>query len=100
MVENDTNCVYVGSQKPLANYLTAILIQLSRTGTVVIKARGRAISRAVDAAEICRRGDKFNELEIESVHIGSESFDDKKTGQKVTLSIIEIYGKRTKRTTT
>ena len=94
MTENkkqDTNIVYVG-QKPLANYVTAVLTQLHMSGSVVIKARGRAMSRAIDAAEVVRN--KFGSLEIENVAIGSENLVDKENGRTTTLSFIEIYGRQ------
>jgi len=48
------NIVYVG-RKPVMSYVTAIMTGFGRNpGKVVLRARGRAISTAVDAAEITR----------------------------------------------
>ena len=64
------NIVYVGS-KPIMNYVTAILSSFrDNPEGVVVKARGRAISTAVDAAEVTRT--RFmNEL-TPTVTIGTE----------------------------
>ncbi|HIE60054.1 MAG TPA: DNA-binding protein Alba, partial [Hydrogenothermaceae bacterium] len=52
MVEN---AVYIGN-KPVMNYVLAVLTQFnSGAKEVAIKARGKAISRAVDVAEIIRK---------------------------------------------
>jgi DNA-binding protein len=46
------NTVYVGN-KPVMNYVLAVVTQFSNgADEVAIKARGKAISRAVDTAEI------------------------------------------------
>jgi archaea-specific DNA-binding protein len=56
-MENDTqhlreNTVFVGN-KPVMNYVLAVVTQFNNGAeTVAIKARGKAISRAVDTAEI------------------------------------------------
>ena len=56
-MENDMqhlreNTVFVGN-KPVMNYVLAVVTQFNNGAeTVAIKARGKAISRAVDTAEI------------------------------------------------
>ena len=50
-MSND-NTLYVGN-KPVMNYVLAVVTQFSNgADEVAIKARGKAISRAVDTAEI------------------------------------------------
>jgi len=51
----DKNTVFIGN-KPLMNYVLAIVTQFNTTDTeeVLVKARGRAISTAVDVAEVTR----------------------------------------------
>ncbi len=50
------NVVYVGS-KPVMTYVMAIMTGFNRNPDgVVIRARGRAIPTAVDAAEVTRNG--------------------------------------------
>ena len=52
---SDTNTVYVGNKPPMS-YVMALITAFNTPGvnSVVLKARGRAISRAVDAAEIAK----------------------------------------------
>ena len=47
----DENVIYVGNKPPMS-YVLAVVTQFNTSGSdeVIIKARGRAISRAVDAA--------------------------------------------------
>ncbi|PWR74673.1 DNA-binding protein Alba [Methanospirillum stamsii] len=48
----DDNTVFVGN-KPVMNYVLAVVTQFSNGAhEVTVKARGRAISRAVDTTEI------------------------------------------------
>ena len=46
-----SNEIFIG-KKPLMTYVTATLVQLANEPTVVIKARGKSIPRAVDVAQI------------------------------------------------
>ena len=80
--------VYVG-QKPIMNYVLATLTQLNEgADKIVIKARGRAISRAVDVAEIVRN--RFMpHLKVEKISIDTEELESEQ-GRKVNVSTIEI----------
>ena len=52
MPPREPNTVYIG-KKPTMNYVLAILTQINNgSDQVTVKARGRAISRAVDVAEV------------------------------------------------
>jgi len=83
----DENVVYVGN-KPVMNYVLAITTQLSNSKKVVIKSRGKAISRAVDAAEIVRN--RFMpEVKIENITIGTESLT-REDGTTMNVSAMEI----------
>jgi len=88
MVEEE-NVVLVGNKSPM-NYVLATIAQLqSGKKQVVIKARGRAISRAVDVAEIVRR--KFiTNAKIKEIKIATEELE-AEGGRKVNVSSIEIY---------
>ena len=55
---------------------------------VVVKARGRAISRAVDTIELLRRA-FVKDLEIKSIDIGTEKLF-RAEGQESNVSTIEI----------
>lgn len=82
------NVVLIG-KKPVMNYVTAC-ITFFNTGEkhVIVKARGRAISRAVDTIELLRRAFVKN-LEIESIEINTEELF-KIEGQQSNVSTIEI----------
>jgi len=68
------NIVYIGS-KPLMNYCIAIVSLLQeKEGTVAVKARGRAISTAVDVVEVTRS--RFlKDLTVEDIEIGTEELE-------------------------
>jgi len=85
----DTNIVFVGNKPPM-NYVTAVMALLNSTefDEVTIKARGNAISRAVDAAEITRN--RFvTEAEIKNIEIGTETIA-REDGRTSNVSSIEI----------
>jgi|GEM_PF-83557 DNA-binding protein len=67
----EENYVLVG-QKPVMAYVVACLTSFnSGVKRVVVKARGRAISRAVDTAELLRRV-FMKDVVIENIIIGTE----------------------------
>jgi DNA-binding protein len=85
----DSNIIYVGNKPPM-NYVTAIMALLN-SGTfseVILKARGNAISRAVDAAEITYRRFLTN-AEVKNIQIGTEAVTNE-DGRKSNVSSIEI----------
>ena len=83
----DNNVVYVGN-KPVMNYVLAVVKEFNNGASeVVIKARGKAISRAVDAAEVSRN--RFlTDTKINGITIGTEKMVSE-TGA-LNVSIIEI----------
>jgi DNA-binding protein len=87
---NDENVIYVGNKPPMS-YVLAVVTQFNTTGSeeVIIKARGRAISRAVDTAEITRN--RFvTDAEIKDIKIGTESITNEEEGRTSNVSSIEI----------
>ena len=85
----DENVIYVGNKPPMS-YVLAVVTQFQSGGSdeVIIKARGRAISRAVDAAEIVRN--RFiKDAEIKDIKIGTESIT-REEGGTSNVSSIEI----------
>lgn len=84
----DSNIVFVG-KKPVMSYVLACVTQFNEgKKEVVLKARGRAISHAVDIAEIVRR--KFvSGSNIKGIAIGTELMDSQ-DGEKLNVSTIEI----------
>jgi len=89
--KTDDNVIFIGS-KPFMNYVTGVVMQFTRKGSneVVIKARGKFISRAVDVAEVtAKRFLNEDNIKVKDIKIGSEEFENKE-GRKVNVSIIEI----------
>jgi len=86
----DSNVVYIG-EKPFMNYVTGVVMQLTTKnfGEVVIKARGKFISRAVDVAEVVTKRFLENTAEIKHIATGSEDFTNKE-GRNVRVSFIEL----------
>lgn len=87
----DENIIYVG-KKPTMNYVLAIVTQFNNNvGQITIKARGKAISKAVDIAEITRR--KFlQEIKYDSISLDTEVLHGERGESNV--SSIEIRLKR------
>lgn len=76
-------------KKPVMNYVLACLTFLnSGAQKLVIKARGRAISRAVDTVELLRRA-FVKDLQVKDIMIGTEEVT-RGEGQKTNVSTIEI----------
>ncbi|MGC1120898.1 MAG: DNA-binding protein Alba [Candidatus Methanofastidiosia archaeon] len=86
----DDDVVYIG-RKPVMSYVLAAVTQynIGNSNKVVLKARGRAISKAVDVSEIVRN--KFiQELKIDDIKIGTEEVK-REDGSASNVSSIEIY---------
>jgi len=90
MSKREDNAVLIG-RKPVMNYVLAC-ITLFHGGAkeVNVKARGRAISRAVDVVEVVRR--RFlPDVKIKNVGIGTEQLTPtEEGGQTLNVSTIEI----------
>ena len=87
----DDNVIFIGS-KPFMNYVTGVVMQFTRQGSneVIIKARGKFISRAVDVAEVTtKRFLNDQNIKVKDIKIDSEEFENKE-GRKVNVSTIEI----------
>ena len=87
---SDSNAVLIG-KKPVMNYVLAC-ITLFHSGAkeISIKARGRAISRAIDVAEVVRR--RFlPDVKIKRIGIGTDQMSSQEEGGSLTnVSTIEI----------
>jgi len=82
------NVVFIG-RKPVMNYVTACITFFnSGEKYVIVKARGRAICKAVDTVELLRRA-FVKDLEIKSIEISTEELDRVEGGQS-NISSIEI----------
>jgi DNA-binding protein len=83
------NVVLIG-RKPVMNYVTACITFFnSGEKQVVVKARGRAICRAVDTVELLRRA-FVKDLEIQHIDINTEEMVRAEGGQKSNISTMEI----------
>ena len=84
----EENTVYIG-KKGTMSYVLAVVTQLNQgSKDVNIKARGRAISRAVDVAEIVKN--KFvTDIKIKKIGISTEEIPTTE-GNPLKVSAIEI----------
>jgi archaea-specific DNA-binding protein len=84
---NDST-IFVGS-KPLVNYIRGVITQFTKRGApeVVIRSRGKFISKAVDVAEVARRSLESG-IKVKEIKIGSESFESE--GKKTNISTMDI----------
>ena len=84
------NSIFIGT-KPFMNYVTGVVIQFTTKGAeeVFIKARGKFISRAVDVAEIALKRFLKDQIQLKTININSEEFQNKE-GKDVHVSTIEI----------
>ena len=86
----EDNVIYVGQKPPMA-YVLAVVTQFNTNGSngVILEARGRSISTAVDIAEIVRN--RFiKDAKLNDIKIGTESVTNEE-GRNSNVSSIEIY---------
>ena len=86
----DDNSIFIGG-KPFMNYVTGVVMQFTtkNASEVILKARGKFISRAVDIAEVSSKRFLENTIEVKNIKIDSEGFQNKE-GKDVRVSLIEI----------
>lgn len=85
------NIIFVGI-KPFMNYVTGVVMQFQtkHQNEVIISARGKFISKAVDVAEVARRTFlKDENIQIKDIKISSENFENKE-GKRIYVSTIAI----------
>jgi DNA-binding protein len=84
----DGNLVVVG-EKPIRNYVVACITLFNAGSTTIrVRARGKNISRAVDAVELLRRV-FIKDLSIKEIKIGTDELVNDE-GKDVGVSTIEI----------
>lgn len=73
------------------NYVTGVVMQFNQKGaeSVLVKARGKFISRAVDVAEVASKRFLENQVSVRDISIGSEDFTTE-DGRNVRVSTIQI----------
>ncbi|MBD3319057.1 DNA-binding protein Alba [Candidatus Woesearchaeota archaeon] len=86
----EDNSIFIGT-KPFMNYVTGVVMQFTTKDAeeVIVKARGKFISRAVDVAEVACKRFLQNNVAIRDIKIDSEEFTNKE-GRQVRVSIIEL----------
>ena len=86
----ETNSVFIG-KKPVMNYVLACLTLFQNgSDSVIIKARGRAISKAVDVAQIAVK--RFaTGINVKKIDIDTEQVKSSESGNVNNVSSIEIY---------
>jgi len=84
------NSIFVGS-KPFMNYVTGVVMQFTTKNAdeVIVKARGKFISRAVDVVEVATKRFLVGQIKIKDISIDSEEFENQ-DGKGVRVSTIEI----------
>jgi DNA-binding protein len=88
-MSKEPNTVYIG-RKPTMSYVLAVITSFnsSETREVTLKARGRAITTAVDVAEIVHN--RFmKDLKADKITIGTEEIQQEEGGTR-NVSTIEI----------
>ena len=89
--EDKDNIIFVGI-KPFMNYVTGVVMQFQNKGQkeVIVSARGKFISKAVDIVEVARRTFlKDENIQIKDIKIASEQFENKE-GKRIFVSTIAI----------
>ncbi|MBN2457683.1 DNA-binding protein Alba [Candidatus Woesearchaeota archaeon] len=86
----EDNSIFIGN-KPFMNYVTSVVMQFTTKNAeeVIIKARGKFISRAVDVAEVAAKRFLKDQIGIKNIKIDSEEFKNKED-KDVRVSTIEI----------
>ena len=90
----ESNVVYIGSKPPM-NYVMAAItaFNMGNTTEISLKARGRAISTAVDVAEIVRN--RFlKDAKVHAISIGTEQITPREGGNPRNVSTLEITLKK------
>ncbi|MFH1400998.1 MAG: DNA-binding protein Alba [Nanoarchaeota archaeon] len=84
------NVIFIGN-KPFMNYVTGVVIQFTTkmADEVIIKARGKFISRAVDVCEVARKRFLLGQIHLKDITVNSEEFRNSE-GRDVRVSTIDI----------
>ena len=89
MNSENSNVIFVGS-KPLVNYIRGVITQFNKKEAqeVIIKSRGKFISKAVDVAEVSKRSLADKNIKVKEISISSESFETE--GKRTNISTMDI----------
>ena len=91
---NSDSSIFIGG-KPFMNYVTGVVMQFTTKGAdeVIVKARGKFVSKAVDIAEVSAKRFLEGQALVGDVKLDSEEFKNKE-GRDVRVSTIEIFLKK------
>jgi len=86
----EDHAIFVGG-KPFMNYVTAVVMQFTTKGAdkVVVRSRGKFISRAVDVSEVVKSRFLKDQIEVSNISMDSEEFKNKE-GRTVRVSTLDI----------
>ncbi len=72
------------------NYVRGVMMQFKKKGNneVIIRSRGKFISKAVDIAEIAKRSMVEEKVFVKKIDIASESFESE--GRKTNISTMDV----------
>jgi len=86
----EDNNIFIGG-KPFMNYVTGVVMQFTtkNASEVIVKARGKFISRAVDVSEVASKRFLEGSVAVRDIKIDSEEFKNNE-GRDVRVSTIEI----------
>ncbi|MEK6891275.1 MAG: RNA-binding protein [Nanoarchaeota archaeon] len=87
----ETNEIFVGN-KPFMKYIIASLMQIKeeKNNSIIIKSRGKFISKAVDIAEVVKKNLSEKKINVqESIKISTDEFEDE-SGRKIHISTMDI----------
>jgi DNA-binding protein Alba len=90
---SETSAVLIG-RKPVMNYVLACITSFhGGAKEVSVKARGKAISRAIDVVEVVRR--RFlPDVKVSKIGIGTDQLPNQEGNQASNVSTIEITLRR------
>lgn len=93
-MDKNEHTIFIGG-KPFMNYVTGVVMQFTTQNApeVIIKARGKFISRAVDIAEVATKRFLDGQIDVSDIKINSEEFQNQE-GRQVRVSTMEIFLKK------
>jgi len=87
-LSREPNTVFIGRKPPMSYVLAVITLFSAGNKEVTLKARGQAITTAIDAAEITRR--RFmRDLKVNKINLGTDEVQMQEGGTR-NVSTIEI----------
>ncbi len=86
----EENTIFIG-KKPTMNYVLAVVTQFNNNASkIVIKARGKTISKAVDVAEITKhkfiQDVKYEEIKLDTEVLHGDRGDSNVSSIEITLA--------------